>query len=128
MSIRFLVVLPLLVLAGTPSRSAGLAQSHSHRDPAPVHGHHVPVDGLVVRRAQPTARARAATGSDPHVVLVEVLGPIAALSGQSDRPSMRSQLPTKSGSVLAVVATFSTSTPGTSRPSRAPVVAIRWSS
>lgn len=31
MTIRFLVALPLLVLAGTPSRSAGLAQSASPR-------------------------------------------------------------------------------------------------
>jgi heme/copper-type cytochrome/quinol oxidase subunit 2 len=31
MTIRMLVVLPLLVLAGTPSRSAGLAQSPSAR-------------------------------------------------------------------------------------------------
>jgi len=31
MTIRFLVVLPLLVLAGTPSRSAGLAQLASPR-------------------------------------------------------------------------------------------------
>jgi len=31
MTIRFLVVLPLLVLAGTPSRSAGLAQLGSPR-------------------------------------------------------------------------------------------------
>ena len=49
-------------------------------------------------------------------------------SGRVRSPSMAVHRSTKSGTVLPVVATFSTSTPSTARPSTAPNIAIRWSS
>ena len=81
---------------------------------------------VVVRRALLAAGAGlAATGADPDVVLVEVA---AARGHATVLPSIESQSATNSGSVFAVVPMSTTSTPGTTRPSTAPAVAIRWSS
>jgi len=68
------------------------------------------------------AYSGAAAGADPDVGLV-----VAAFGHQRAVASMVVQSPTKSGRVLSVVPTSSTSTPGTASPITAPAVAIRWS-
>ena len=67
----------------------------------------------------------AALGTYADVVLVE----LAASGTHAARPpTSEVHMGTKSGSVLPVVATSTTSTPGTTRPRTAAAVAMRWSS
>ena len=79
---------------------------------------------LVVRRTGARTGSRAAPGPHPDVVLVE----LARAHGRADHASMRSHDPTKSGTVLRVVATSRTCTPSTPRPRTAQAIATRWSS
>ena len=79
-------------------------------------GHGVLVGGAVLGAGTGPARV----GAHPHVGLVEV-APAHRAASIADHSAV------KSGSVLAVVATSSTTTPGTRSPTSAPAVAIRWS-
>ena len=73
----------------------------------------------------------AGVGADPDVRLVEMFpahgATCSTCSTCSTWASMASHIRTNPGRVLAVVATFSTSTPGTRSPRTAPKVAMRWS-
>ena len=94
---------------------------------APVDADHECLGRRLVRRAPPGARLGAAARADPDVVLVEVGRPLPQELIAPGRAT--AQRAVKSGKVLPTVATFSTSMPGTPRPSTAaghhhPVVVV----
>src|SRR5690606_24576314 len=92
---------------------------HQERVAAPVHpGDHRTFGVGVVGS---TLRARAAPA--PARPVAEV----ALVEAVRHRPSISCHCAAKSGRVLAVVATFSTTTSGTRSPMIAPAVAMRWS-
>ena len=80
-------------------------------------------DGVFVRRAPAGTRPGTPARTHTNVVLIEPR-PVArhACRRVSDHSSPNS------GSVLPTVGRFSTSTPGTARPSTAPAITMRWSS
>lgn len=91
--------------------------------PPTVDGDHHRRTGVGMVGAGLGPRTRAPTRSDPDVGLVVV--PSAPCAQREAPASMSAHIRGKSGSVLAVVAMFSTSTPGVRSPTMAPAVAIR---
>ena len=75
---------------------------------------------VTAMKAREIGRTRVVVGDD-----VALVGDLAG--GPDALARIVRQRPTKSGRVLAVVSTSSTTTPGTRRPSTAPAVAMRWS-
>src|SRR5699024_5315240 len=103
---------------------AGLVEDHAPA--AAVAGdHHAPLGVLVLGALLGAGAGAAAVGAHANVGLI----PLVARHCLSfpGSPSIWAHMCSKPGMVLAVVATSSTSTPGTSRPMMAPAVAIRWS-
>ncbi len=100
--------------------------------PAAVHRDDEACRGGRVRRAPPGARPRAAPGTDPDVVLVEVgvarPGAHREVPGSSSPASMPVHTAVNPGKVLATVCALATRRPGTRRPSTAAAITIRWSS
>src|SRR5690606_17551822 len=104
-------------LRGALSELAVLVE-HEQGVPAPVHARDHGALGVGVLGTQLRARSRPTTaGPVADLALVEAAG--------SHRPSIPSHCSVKSGRVFEVVATFSTTTPGTRRPMIAPAVAMR---
>ena len=87
---------------------------------AAIDAQNVGRDGIGVRRAGAGAGARPASGADPYVVLVQL--------ARTQCASILIQEPTKSGTVLRVVAMSEMRTSSTPRPSTAQAMASRWSS
>ncbi len=96
--------------------------------PAPVDRDDDADDRVVVRGSLLAARSRPSRRPHPYVVLVQLAPPARRAHAGARPASIASHRFTKPGRVLAVVATSSTSTPGTHSPITAAVVASRWSS
>ena len=115
-------------LAGPHRRHPPGRVATQHTAPAaPVHRHHHRFFGVGVLGAGLGPRPRAPAGAHPDIGLVVLA---AAQDGWTTASlacpaSMPAHSAGKSGSVLAVVAMSSTSTPGTRSPMIAPAVAIR---
>ena len=106
-----------------PGRHRGdHAVADQHAVPAPVDRGDEALDRVLVRGPAPGARAGAPPRPHPDVVLVQVL-PRARSQGTCS--SIEAHNRVNPGKVFATVAAFSTSIPGTARPSTAAAMTIR---